>query len=767
MLNNLLSKFSGIRNSILLPVVLVFVSFASIINFYWTPNIIEKQTNELVNRETDVLRALAPTLTKIILNNDIAELYESLDYQIEHDEHGWVQLVVRTPSGKQLYPLEHKSSLQGEYLYKIKFPLIWEDANVATILMTFDMEEEINNIKSDMLSLNLIILFIVSIISAGSLLWQEKSLRNPLYQLKQAATELANGNFNVALNKRESSGEIGELTQAFNNMRDNLLDTHYKLGLTAKRAMESEIRQRSILENISDAIITVNEYGIIESFNPGAEKMFGYSYDEIIGDTLDPIIPKELQNKHRVMMDKQQKSDNKEKFIHNIVTYGQRKDKSVFPINIAINEINIDNKKIFTSIVRDITEEKASKDALIAAKEEAERASDAKSDFLSRMSHELRTPMNAILGFTQVLELNDNEHLHAEDKLHIKEISKAGNHLLELVNEVLDLSKIESGKLDLSMEPVSIQDVLEDCNILMRSIASEHNITLTCIDSPCQNKYVMADRTRMKQVILNLLSNAIKYNKPGGSVIISCEQQDEDYIRLSVKDTGPGISEEHQKEMFRPFNRLWAKNSTIEGVGIGLVITKSFVEKMDGHIGLESIPGTGSTFWFELKQAVTPQDIEEPDNITRLHQYNVNKKNLHTILYIEDNPANLRLVSTILKNENGIYMLTAHEPHLGLEIARSHKPELILLDINLPMMDGYEVLEILKATEATKEIPVIAISANAMHSDIKKGLAAGFDDYIPKPIDIKKLQATVHGYLMNDENKHEKEITTDFSGNFD
>ncbi|MDH5437114.1 MAG: ATP-binding protein, partial [Gammaproteobacteria bacterium] len=580
--------------------------------------------------------------------------------------------------------------------------------------------------------------------SAGSLLIQERTLLRPISHLKKAAIALAGGNFSSYIGKGVT-GEVGELMDAFETMRNDLENTSHALTETVAQAKESETKQRAIVENISDAIITINEHGEIETFNPGAEAMFGHKHTEIIGNPLDPLIPEALLKKHTEMMNHHNKPVRTK-----IDTHGQHKDGHIFPIDISVNEMSIGGKRKFTAIIRDISEERASKNALINAKEEAERANEAKTDFLSRMSHELRTPLNAILGFTQVLEMNDNGHLHAEDQLHIKEVYKAGNHLLELVNEVLDLAKIESGSLNLSMEPVNIHDVLEDCHILMRPVATERGISLTCADSPCKEKYVLADRTRMKQVMLNLISNAIKYNQSGGSVNIACEPSDNNFIRLSVKDTGPGISTEHQNEMFKPFNRLWAKNSTIEGTGIGLVITKSFVEKMNGKIGLESTLGTGSTFWFELQQTEIPKHINGLSNITHFNSYNVNKDCRHIILYIEDNPANLRLVTSVLKHEKDIQILTAHEPHLGLEIARIHKPALILLDINLPMIDGYEVLKRLKASAETRDIPVIAVSANAMHSDIKKGISAGFDDYITKPIDVRKLQVTVHGYLINE-----------------
>ncbi|MDH5190842.1 MAG: ATP-binding protein [Gammaproteobacteria bacterium] len=756
MLTSVKPFLSSIRAKILLPALLVIFSFILVINLHWTPNIIKNQIMDTVERERDVLLAISPTITKLILNNNYSELYDSLDHQISMDNHNWLQLTIVSPFGEQLYPLEKKSPLSGQYIKTIDVPLVWDEENVATMSMSFNIEKDVISFQNEVKKLNMLILLIIGLVSIGTLLWQEQTIRRPINKLKKAAKLLEGGQFDVSVSIDNATGEIGDLVNSFDAMRVGLRNANTDLKNAVKIAHSSETRQRSILQNISDAIITINDQGTIDTFNPGAAAIFGYYPQEIIGQNIQILLDDDVTQLYGMVMDNRFQNGTSKN--HNISSIAKHKSGKLFPIDISVNEMLIDGKQMFTSIIRDITEELSYKEALIQSKEEAEKASEAKSEFLSRMSHELRTPMNAILGFTQVLEMNENDHLHTDDKLHIKEISKAGHHLLELINEVLDLSRIESGRLELSMEPVHILDVMEDCNILMRSIAKERGISLNFLETPCQNKYVIADRTRMKQVMLNLISNAIKYNKQEGNVSISCEQKNDDAIRITVKDTGIGISKRDQDEMFRPFNRLWAQNSTIQGTGIGLVITKSFIEKMGGKIGLESTLGEGTTFWFELQKTISPEmTTYDGDKITRLSEYNHTKNNKSTILYIEDNPANLRLVSTVLNENKEIQLLSAHEPYLGLEIARTHKPDLILLDINLPMIDGYEVLKILKQNNATSHIPVIAISANAMHSDIKKGHAAGFDDYLPKPIDIYKLQTTVQAYIKKPgENYREK-----------
>jgi PAS domain S-box-containing protein len=394
--------------------------------------------------------------------------------------------------------------------------------------------------------------------------------------------------------------------------------------------------------------------------------------------------------------------------------------------------------------VQDITQRKLAEEALVKAKEEAESASRAKSQFLSSMSHELRTPMNAILGFGQLLE---TESLNAEQHEFVEEILNAGQHLLELINEVLDLAKIEQGRIDLSLESVGLQSILDECLMLIQPLAQARHIKLQLDHNALENVIVRTDATRLKQVIVNLLSNAVKYNYNHGHVHIALSNVANDMARLCIADSGPGIAEEYQSVLFTPFSRLGADSSSIEGSGIGLALSKNLIELMGGGIGFESQAGAGSRFWVDVPlDAHTGQtSTQEPSRTTPGEQQHASGH--HTILYIEDHPANLRLVAQVLSRRNDIHLITAHDPVLGLELAFNRGPDLILLDINLPGMDGYQVLERLRAMGKTQHIPVIAVSANAMPSDIEKGQAAGFSDYIVKPLNVPDLLRAVDSAL--------------------
>ena len=385
------------------------------------------------------------------------------------------------------------------------------------------------------------------------------------------------------------------------------------------------------------------------------------------------------------------------------------------------------------------------------ASQVAEKASQAKSAFLSSMSHELRTPLNAILGFAQMLEIGQPPPT-PQQKRDVDQILKAGWYLLELINEILDLATIESGKVMLSREPVGIADLLLECRSMIEQQAEKRSVSLH-FPALERGSFVNADRTRFKQVLLNLLLNAIKYNRPNGSVVVECSLTSPDILRIGVRDTGFGMAPEQMAHLFQPFNRLGKETGVEEGTGIGLVVTKRLVELMGGKIGVESAVDVGSLFWVELHVSGAPKfaehyQAESPSQ--PLYTPDPDAKNtttLRTLLYVEDNPANLELVEQLIAMRSDLRLISATDGSVGIDFARDLQPDVILMDINLPGISGIEALQILQRDQRTKSIPVIALSANAMTRDIEHGLQLGFFHYLTKPIRVRDFMQSLDAAL--------------------
>lgn len=390
-------------------------------------------------------------------------------------------------------------------------------------------------------------------------------------------------------------------------------------------------------------------------------------------------------------------------------------------------------------VVQDIDDRKRAEIELQAARLEADRANLAKSEFLSSMSHELRTPMNVILGFAQLLRYDEDLSEEAMDS--VSEILKSGNHLLELINEVLDLAKIESGRLTVSQEPIEINQLVNDCVRQISPLADDRNISIRVVTE--SSLAVVADHTRLRQILLNLLSNAVKYNRESGRIAVDISRQETGRIKLAVTDTGMGVDDDQISHIFEPFNRLGKESSAVEGTGIGLAISKQLVEMMGGEIHVSSTKGEGSCFWIVLDAAdnivaAEPDQQSEPDLAAIDLAASTERK---PVLYIEDNPSNIRLMANIVSKRPDFEFVSAMSPQLGIDLAQSRNPGVIFLDINLPDMDGYAVLKKLRDIDTLKETPIIAITANAMRKDMERGIAAGFADYLTKPIQVSEVLA--------------------------
>jgi len=521
--------------------------------------------------------------------------------------------------------------------------------------------------------------------------------------------------------------------------------------ISERQAIEMALRDerdraQRYLDTAQTVMVSLDTGGDIMMINRKGCELLGYQEHELLGRnwfaTCLPA-PEGMARVYPLFIDIMQGEMHESEYVENPVLCRDGRQRLIAWHNAYLRDKDGRIYGVLSS-GEDITERRKAEEALQRAREEAERANQAKSEFLSSMSHELRTPMNAILGFSQLMAYD--EGLAEEQRDNVGEIIKAGNHLLELINEVLDLAKVESGHIDLSLEPLEVGEVVQECLSLVSALADRRAITLS--QSGLQGAAVRADRTRLKQALLNLLSNAIKYNRDGGRVSLDVQHHGNDRLRIRVTDTGPGIPAGRLAQLFQPFNRLGAEDSNIEGTGIGLTFTRRLVEMMGGTVDVTSEPGQGSTFWIELPLETAPHDhADRQEGTGPAAEPSADDAACHTVLYIEDSPANLRLVAQILGRRRHVRLLTAHTSDLGIELARSRRPELVLMDLCMPDMDGFQVLEVLRAEATLRDVPVIAVTANAMPADIERGRAAGFSDYLTKPIDVSEFLETVDRHL--------------------
>jgi signal transduction histidine kinase/CheY-like chemotaxis protein len=395
-----------------------------------------------------------------------------------------------------------------------------------------------------------------------------------------------------------------------------------------------------------------------------------------------------------------------------------------------------ENGEIFAgmAVCLDITEQRRSAEAARLAQDAAEQANQAKSEFLSRMSHELRTPLNSILGFSQLLDVSG---LPTKQSKYVGYVLKAGGHLLALINEVLDIASVEAGHSNITMEPVALRSALKDCLELMQPLAAQRKLKIDTGNSLEQPWHVLADQQRLRQVLLNIVANAVKYNREGGSVTLSC-QVDGERLRIGVSDTGPGLSEESLAKLFVPFQRIGAEQTGVEGSGLGLTLSKNLVEAMHGTMGVQSTVGQGSTFWVELAIAENPTGQLDKLQTGPLFP-DAQPVRGRKVLYVEDNLSNVKLVEGILGRVGGIKLITAVQGSVAVEIAQQEQPDLILLDLHLPDIDGDVVLRRLQDNPRTRSIPVVMVSADATQAQINRLCEAGAREYLTKPLSINKF----------------------------
>ena len=525
-------------------------------------------------------------------------------------------------------------------------------------------------------------------------------------------------------------GEEGELVDTLG----------YAMDVTERRQADQAVREReatlqAVINASPDIIAILDGEGQIRSMSPALERITGRPSSDRVGRSAfgsDIIHPDDLEGF----------SETQRRVLHGQIEHAAMRlrvrhaDGHWLTLEAHSRPLAVPAGVLVVS--RDVTEQAAMEEELRLAKLAAEQANEAKSEYLSRMSHELRTPLNAILGFAQLLELDD---LDTEQRDNLGHILSGARHLLSLINEVLDIAAIEAGRLSLSLEPVALADVAAETVSLIRPLADQQNIVVVGPEVSCST-HVLGDRQRLKQVLLNLLSNAVKYNREGGSVQLACEPLDGGRLRIMVTDTGLGVPPDAVERLFVPFERVTNEQSSIEGTGLGLPLSKRLAEAMGGTLDLVSTPGQGSTFWVELPLVESPvaqEDRQEQAGQAPEEERVSQTGPAITVLYIEDNMSNLRLVERVLGRRPGIRLISAMRPELGLELATEHHPDLVLLDLHLPDMPGEVVLRRLQTNPRTAGIPVVILSADARAGLIQRLLEQGARAFLTKPLDVKEF----------------------------
>jgi len=573
----------GLRGKLLLPILFGFVGFAIVIHFYWGESLQRDKRASILAQEKVLLKTLEPIINRSLLGGDLATIHNTLNNTLETHKDRWVQVALFNNEGQQLYPLSELTPLDQNNI-TLTHPLSLNDDAPGTIKLTINITDELQIEKQHIVDFEIFTLMLFAALGLISAIWQNFVIRRPVLRLEEAATELAEGDYTIQL-PYDGNDEISNLTAAFNTMGESLLSSKQSLQEAVRIARTNEVRTSTVLNNIADGIITINESAIIESFTPAASDIFGYEEAEVIGKNIMTLIPKELQQGDLKELEHYISTHNPFIIGKRIEVEGQRKNGEIFPLELSINEMPLDDHYLFSGIARDITERK--------------HTAKLKDEFVSTVSHELRTPLTSINGALRLINGGALGEVPDQLKEMLSLASTNSERLLLLINDILDMQKIEAGNIDFNPHAIEVSHFIQQAAEINRGYADQYNVRINIIENSLKC-HIDADPDRLMQVMCNLLSNAIKFSPPDSSVDIHI-QNNNAAIRICVTDHGAGIPQDFQEKLYDKFTQADSSNTRKPGsTGLGLSISKAIIERHGGEIGFTTEDGVGTCFWFEI-----------------------------------------------------------------------------------------------------------------------------------------------------------------------
>ncbi|MBF0281823.1 MAG: response regulator [Zetaproteobacteria bacterium] len=757
----------NIRTKLIFASLTAFSVYMLTLFFVWMPMQLEKTKRDFVETQLMILNATGPDVVRNILSRDYAALIASFDKQMLNHQKTWAQISIHLGDGKRIYPLFGASQKPvGETLIEINYEIDTIDRGIATINLIADWktvrQDGYDSVFELMRFMGIAFVLMVSL----GLLLVEFLLRRPLMQLTDGAEKISQGDYNIQL-PASSNDEIGSLTNMFEVMRTRLDEGRASLRHALIRAEESEHYQRTIFENLSEGLVVLDQQGVVQRSNRAAEQIFGYGYGQLLGERITALIADQKIDIHAI-----ESLQVGQAYLYQ----GKKSSGDQFALEMVVSRIEMHNAQLFALILRDISLREQAKAALIHAKEAAEAADQAKSQFLANMTHEIRTPMNAIIGLSQLIF---NTKLDREQRNYLEKLREASEHMMVIINDILDFSKISDQQLTLRHAYFQLPELMDHVRHVIEPQGVKQGVSLFVNCPNALPRGYMGDKQRLEQILLNLANNAVKFTPKGGEVYIAVALKErinalQAVLQFVVKDTGIGIAPEDQQSLFHSFQQVDGSSTRrYGGIGLGLVISKQLAQLMGGDVWVESVVNQGSTFSFTVTLEIAENQKYEVEKEKRLFlnirppMAAIDEKRLPqqaktapghalqgvNILLVEDDPVNQFLAKAILEGA-GVIVKVANHGQEALQLLEAHPFDAILMDCQMPVMDGFTATEQIRTQKKYRALPIIALSANVGKEDVEHAFAAGMNAHVGKPFQSATLLAILEKWIFNPDHHH-------------